>query len=63
MPINEERATRARTALLAHYNNIFTEIIDLITDLMHLCEAEAIDFDECLRLANLHFDAETGGEA
>jgi hypothetical protein len=69
---NRDRAERARTALQAYieargeaFENSSSEIADLIADLLHL----AADLDEgfdpvesTLRLARMHFEAETDTE-
>jgi len=36
-------------------------VIDLLADLRHFCAARRIDFDSCNRMAQRHFEAETGG--
>lgn len=33
-------------------------VVDLIADLAHFCEARGIDFEKCLRLARAHYAAE-----
>jgi hypothetical protein len=69
---NRDRAERARTVLQAYieargeaFENSSSEIADLIADLLHL----AADLDEgfdpvesTLRLARMHFEAETDTE-
>jgi hypothetical protein len=69
---NRDRADRARNALQAYiedrgevFENSSSEIADLIADLLHL----AADLDEgfdpvesTLRLARMHFEAETDTE-
>lgn len=38
---------------------IYSELAtDLIADIKHLCSIENIDFDEVLRLSDLHFQSE-----
>jgi hypothetical protein len=37
-------------------------LIDLLTDLRHLCAAEAIPFDDAVRISLYHFTAETKEE-
>jgi hypothetical protein len=70
MTDNERRADRALTAL-EHYvaakgevfENSSSEIVDLITDLMHLTARidEGDDpVESTLRLARMHFEAEQG---
>jgi hypothetical protein len=34
-------------------------VIDLLTDLMHLCKEEGYNFEECLQSAKMHFEHET----
>jgi hypothetical protein len=36
-------------------------VVDLLADLRHFCAARRIDFDECNRIAETHFDAELSG--
>lgn len=60
---NDERADKALDAL-AHYADICndrvdgTDVVDLLTDLMHLCDREEVDFDMALRDAQMNFEAE-----
>jgi hypothetical protein len=35
-------------------------VIDLLADLRHFCEARRIDYGSCDRIAQRHFEAETG---
>jgi len=35
-----------------------TGTIDALTDLMHFCRAEGVDFDACLSMATDHFSEE-----
>jgi hypothetical protein len=36
-------------------------VVDLLADLRHFCAARRIDFDECNRIAESHFNAELSG--
>ena len=36
-------------------------VVDLLADLRHFCAARRIDFDECNRIAETHFNAELSG--
>ena len=36
-------------------------VVDALADWMHLCDEHGIDFDDQLRLARQHFDAEKEG--
>ena len=61
--IETARAALARAAWvrgeIPHYGD--EAIIDLLADLRHLCTAANIDFATCDRLAEVHFENETGG--
>jgi|GEM_PF-1519390 len=35
-------------------------VTDLLADLRHLCRALDLDYENCDRLAEMHFEAETG---
>jgi hypothetical protein len=35
-----------------------SDVTDLLTDLRHYCAENEIDFDQCLELSKVHFDAE-----
>lgn len=35
-----------------------SSLVDILTDLMHLCKREGWDFDEKVRTARMHFEAE-----
>lgn len=65
---NADRAERVFRVLLAysqgaHYdpNDDLTETVvtDLLADLHHYCEEQAVDLADCFRVAANHFDAET----
>jgi hypothetical protein len=67
-PTNDERAARAQAALRQYieakaepFEDNTSEIIDLITDLLHYAEHIALDddaADSALFLAKMHFEAE-----
>lgn len=67
-PTNDERAARAQAALRQYieaksepFEDNTSEIIDLITDLLHYAEQIAQDddaADSALFLAKMHFEAE-----
>ena len=59
---NEMRINRAITALEAAYSgeddDLVSNIIDLLTDLLHLCKQQEIDFQACLLSAEINFESE-----
>ena len=59
---NETRINRAITALEAAYkeedDDLPSNTIDLLTDLMHLCKQQGIEFQKCLLSAEVNFEAE-----
>jgi hypothetical protein len=59
---NEMRINRAITALQAAYeeeeDDLASRINDLLTDLMHLCKQQGIEFQRCLLCAEVNFEAE-----
>jgi len=59
---NEMRINRAITALEAAYSeeedDLVSKINDLLTDLMHLCKQQGIEFHGCLLNAEVNFEAE-----
>jgi hypothetical protein len=42
----------------AQDNPVDTILVDVLTDLMHYCNHDSIDFDNCLEMARRHFEAE-----
>jgi len=54
---SQEMAARAIDALTGLYvgQDIEANIIDLLTDLRHLCAFEGIDFDQCAFTSGIHF--------
>lgn len=62
MSNNDDRARRF-AALLPHYpEDECTNLIDLIADAQHWCNQNGEDFDEVLRIARMHFEAEVNGD-
>ncbi len=58
---NETRINRAITALEAYSeedDDLPSNVIDLLTDLMHLCKQQEIDFQGCLLSAEINFESE-----
>jgi hypothetical protein len=59
---NEMRISRAITALEAAYSeeedDLVSKINDLLTDLMHLCKQQEIEFQGCLLSAEINFESE-----
>jgi hypothetical protein len=58
---NETRRNRAITALEAYSeedDDLVSNIIDLLTDLLHLCKRQEIDFQACLLSAEINFESE-----
>ena len=60
---HETYAYQALRALGAHseanaYNDLNSRVIDLLTDLMHLCDQRGIDFERALLCAEDNFEEE-----
>jgi hypothetical protein len=59
---NEMRINRAITALEAAYpgeeDDLVSKISDLLTDIMHLCRQQEIEFQGCLTVAEVNFESE-----
>lgn len=59
---NENRAERARKALDSYDGDLGSldeNIIDLLTDIMHLCHQQTgMEFLDALNMARTHFEAE-----
>ncbi|MGA2229239.1 MAG: hypothetical protein ABSH41_32790 [Syntrophobacteraceae bacterium] len=58
---NETRIKRAISALEFYSNeddDLSSNTIDLLTDLMHLCKRQEIEFQRCLLVAEVNFEAE-----
>lgn len=69
-PDNAERSALAaeilcyfatRTGLARSDESADTLMVDLVTDLMHLCDRLEIDFSGVLNVAAMHHEAERGG--
>lgn len=45
----------------ADEEELVVQVIDLITNLQHLCRREELDFDEVLRAARVHYEEESRG--
>ncbi len=69
MTSNRDRAARIMPLLEAHAvaqfqplpDDLSDACQDVLTDLMHFCEARCLDFDDILRLATLAYRKETDG--
>lgn len=66
---NEGRAERGRDVMNfyaglegSEYTGEGEHIACLMADLMHLCKADDIDFEERLRMAHIHFEDECSEE-
>jgi hypothetical protein len=59
---NEMRINRAITALKAAYpeeeDDLVSKIDDLLTDIMHLCRQEGIEFQRCVTVAEVNCESE-----
>lgn len=62
---NEDRAEAAHQALVAFINHLHLhqeptrdQIVDLVTDLMHLCDFESITVEAVINQATTHYAAE-----
>jgi hypothetical protein len=57
---NAMRINRAITALEAYAeeDDLTSKINDLLTDLMHLCSQQRIEFQKCLLVAEVNFEEE-----
>jgi hypothetical protein len=70
MPTNGDRAEWAAIAVETYQGETGTDdedaVADLLCDLMHLSDADHVKgvlaFDEALRRARFHYDAEINGE-
>jgi hypothetical protein len=54
---NEARIERAAAAI-GTYDEYGEELIDLLADLLHWAERNGHDFDDALRIARGHYEAE-----
>lgn len=61
---NRIRAKRIRDTLteLYEYEDAQTVLIDVLTDLRHLADADRLNFSECDRIALQHYTEESGNE-
>lgn len=59
-PENQDRAESARMAVVGYKGGGGTEcdIIDILSDIRHLCDAEGLDYDNLSRIAGNHHLAE-----
>lgn len=58
-PAKKLRVDRCERALAAYDE---PELSDMLADALHWCQANGTSFDDALRLARQHFDAETDSE-
>lgn len=58
MMTNQERASRLDEILPMYPEDQHTNLIDLLTDAMHWCSCNDVEFDAVLRTARRHFEAE-----
>ena len=58
MITNKDRAMRLEEVLPLYPDDQYTNLIDLLADAMHWCNLNDEDFDDVLRIARLHFEAE-----
>lgn len=52
------RAERFADILPLYPEDEHTNVIDLLADLLHWCEANGVDFEDTLRISRMHFDSE-----
>jgi hypothetical protein len=57
-PTNRDRAARLDEILPLYPEDQHTNVIDLLADLLHWCELNRVDFEDTLRIARMHFEAE-----
>jgi hypothetical protein len=70
-PTNGERCNRIECLMLTYRKFLTdgppepeeTDLADLLTDCMHWAEREGLDFDEELKTARMHYNAEKGEES
>ena len=60
MPRNQERVDNARDSLQQYLDGQSLEeaMIDCLTNLRHLAAAEDVNFDDCIRISEFHFEEE-----
>ena len=54
---------RATSAGAEDTRDLATNLVDTLTNLMHVAHARQIDFGKALKAATTHFEAELRGEA
>jgi hypothetical protein len=63
---NETRAELAQRALMINPDSQNSSpeecLTDLLTNLMHFAQRDVVDFNDCLRLARMHYEAEVEDE-
>lgn len=59
---NQDRARRLDEILPLYPEDQHTNVIDLLADLMHWCEQNDVSFEDTLRTARTHFEAEQDGD-
>jgi len=62
-PTNQDRVNDARLLIDLHQkingdDQLDCVVTDVITNLRHYCKAEGLDFDKCVELSEVHFNAE-----
>lgn len=65
-PKNEDRAARIATVMHEYcqvlegrvFNDDDGDIVDMLADVMHFCNSKGFNFEELLRMAQVHFEAE-----
>ena len=73
VPTNAERAERVQKILKAYAEEMYgtddpdpeellTAAGDLLADFLHYCSQEELDFDDAIRVARMHFEAEMDEE-
>jgi hypothetical protein len=65
--MNDDRAEWAAAALRHFQCTTGTDyddaIVDLLSDLMHWCDRNELDFEASMSIARMHYEAETGSGA
>ncbi len=56
---NRDRAARIDEILPIYPEDQHTNLIDLVSDVMHWCSLNGVDFDAILAKARMHFEAES----
>lgn len=67
LPINSERAERAREVIVEYHDrhestddDLRVALVDLLADLQHFCDDIGIDFEHALEVATEHYNCELG---